>query len=212
MVTIKKKDFKKSISKGRVIKEFVGDGGGIISGDEKFNKNVDVKTGPINTDPDDIKGVALDTDTHKSQAVQPRNWWWSMSYGYGQGKGTLPIGANIGMNGSGEAFDESIDESELTAEQRMKKMVEDILTNKTNKSELVKKRSNLDINRNKIPDIDELEDTKMIVVGKLDDIVDSVKSGNLNGEELGIMLNHLLININTDSIPRDYKRIIKNHI
>lgn len=213
MATIKKKDFQKTVIENMHVNEFVNDDGGIISGDEKFNKGVDVKTGPINTDPEDIKGVAVDTDKHRSTAIQPRNWWWSLSYGYGQGKGKSPIGSNIGTHGEdfGE-LGESIGESELTAEQRMKKMVEDILSKKSDNTDFVKKGSNSDVNRNQIPDIEELEDTKMIVVGKLKEIIDSISSSNLNGEELGIMLNHLVQNLDTSAIPSDYKNIIRKQL
>ena len=205
MITFKKKDFKKQVSESKTVDELVDADGGIISGDEKFNKGTDVKTGPINTEPEDIKGVALTTNKHAANAIQPRNWWWSLTYGYGQGQrtGASAMAATVG---------ESIDESELTAEQRMRKMVEDILSKKSNSSGIVKKSSNSDVNRNKIPDIEELEDTKMVVVGKVKDIIDSIGSGHLNGEELGILINYLVSNLDTTSIPSDYKNIIRKQL
>ena len=123
MITFKKKDFKKQVSESKTVDELVDADGGIISGDEKFNKGTDVKTGPINTEPEDIKGVALTTNKHAANAIQPRNWWWSLTYGYGQGQrtGASAMAATVG---------ESIDESELTAEQWMRKMVEDKLSKK----------------------------------------------------------------------------------
>jgi hypothetical protein len=211
MATIKKKDFKKQVAEVKSIEEFVNDDGGIISGDEKFNKGSDVKTGPINTDPEDIKGVAVDTDKHRASAIQPRNWWWSLSYGYGQGRGKSPIGSNIGYHGDGE-LGESIDESELTAEQKMRNMVEKFLTKRSSSTDLVKKNSNGDINRNDIPDIEELEDTKMIVVGKVKDLIDSITSANLNGEEIGMIVNYMITNMDTAAIPSDYKNIIKTQL
>lgn len=210
MTTFKKKDFKKMVIESS-IDEFVNDDGSIISGDEKFNKGVDVKTGPINL-PGDEKGVAIDTDKFASQAIQPRNWWWSLSYGYGQGKGKSPIGSNIGLNSGGDNFNENIDEGELTSEQKMKKMVEDILSRKSNSQDIVKKTSNSDVNRNGIPDIKDLSDTKMIVVGKLRDLIDTIKSSNFSSEEIGIVLNFLITNINTTDIPNDYKNIIRKQL
>ena len=206
MPTIKKKRFKNMIIESPLIDEFVTDGGGVISGDEKYNKGVDVKTGPINM-PGDDKGLALTTNKHMANAIQPRNWWWSMTYGYGQGSGTgaSPVASNLGET-------ESLEESELAAEQNMKNMVEDILSKKSKNSEIVKKRWNVDVNRNNVPDIEDLSDTQMIVVGKLNDLIDSMGSTNMNGEELGITLNYFLSSIDTTQIPSDYKNIIRKQL
>jgi hypothetical protein len=206
MATFKKKDFKNIVIESDSIEEFVNDDGGIIGGDEKYNKGVDVKTGPINM-PGDKKGLALVTNKFAATAIQPRNWWWSLTYGYGQGAktGSNPVASNLGES-------ESIDEGEITAEQRMRNMVEDILSNKTNNTDIVKKRSNSDVNRNKIPDIEELSDSQMIIVGKLEDLINSMESNNMNAEELGITLNHLLSNVDTNKIPSDYKNIIRKQL
>jgi len=200
MGTFKKKEFKKMVVESTPIEEFVDDDGGIIGGDERYNKGVDVKTGPINM-PGDEKGLALTTNKHAASAIQPRNWWWSLTYGYGQGTGTgaNPIASNIG-------------ESELTSEQRMKKMVEDIMSKKSNNSDIVRKGNTSDVNRNNIPDIEDLSDTQMIVVGKLKDLMDTMTSTNMNGEELGITLNYFLSNVDTSQIPSDYKNIIRKQL
>ena len=186
------------------IDEFVNDDGGIISGDEKYNKGVDVKTGPINM-PGDEKGLALTTNKFAANAIQPRNWWWSLTYGYGQGQGASVMASNLGES-------DSIDESELTSEQRMRKMVEDILSKKSNNSDIVKKGKTSDVNRNNIPDIEDLSNTQMIIVGKLKDLIDSMGSTNMNGEELGITLNYFLSNVDTSQIPNDYKNIIRKQL
>jgi hypothetical protein len=211
MTTFKKKDFKRMVIESNNINEFVNDDGSMISGDEKYNKGVDIKTGPINM-PGDEKGIPVDTDKHAANAIQPRNWWWSLSYGYGQGKGKSPIGSNIGNGPDGDTFSESIDESELTSEQRMNKMVEDILSRQSDNKDLVKRGSTSDVNRNGIPDIKDLSDTKMIIVGKLRDVLDTIESSNLSGEEVGIVLNHLLSNIDSSQIPIDYKNIIRKQL
>lgn len=199
MATFKKKDFKKIIIESDDINELVDDEGAKISGDEKYNKGVDVKTGPINM-PGDTKGIAPTTDDHKSAAVQPRNWWWSLSYGYGQGSGKSPTPSG--------AFNESDD----IGEQRVRKMVEDILSKKSSDKEMVNKRKSSDIKRNEIPDIKDLSDTNIIVVGKIKDLIESIKSLNMSGEEISIVLNYFLKNIKTDGIPSDYKNIIRKEI
>jgi len=211
MTTFKKKDFMRMVIESNNIHEFVNDDGSMISGDERYNKGVDVKTGPINMHGDE-KGISVDTDKHAANAIQPRNWWWSLSYGYGQGKGKSPIGSNIGNGPDGDTFGESIDESELTSEQRMNKMVEDILSRQSDNKDLVKRGSTSDVNRNGIPDIKDLSDTKMIIVGKLRDVLDTIQSSNLSGEEVGIVLNHLLSNIDSSQIPIDYKNIIRKQL
>lgn len=211
MATFKKKDFKKLVKESDNIEEFVTDDGSVISGDEKYNKGVDVKTGPINM-PDDEKGIAQDTDKFRSQAIQPRNWWWSLSYGYGQGSGKRPESVH-GDNIHGEPLGETeeLTESEL-AEERMRKMVEDILSKRSSNKDLVKKRATSDVNRDNVPDIEELSDTKMIIVGKLNDLIETMGASNLNGEEAGIVLNHLVSNLDTSKIPSDYKNIIKKQL
>ena len=207
MATIKKKDFKNAVIESAPVDEFVNADGGIIGGDEKFNKGVDVKTGPINM-PGDDKGVALTTNKHAANAIQPRNWWWSLTYGYGQGTGrgsANPVASNLGES-------ESIDESEITAEQRMRSMVEDIMKERMDNTDIVKKRNNSDVNRNNVPDIKDLSKTQMIIVGKLEELVSSMGSNNMSAEELGITLNHFLSKIDTSKIPSDYKNIIRKQI
>lgn len=204
MATFKKNEFKNMVAESTPIDEFVNDDGGIISGDEKYNKGVDVKTGPINM-PGDDKGLALTTNKHAANAIQPRNWWWSLTYGYGQGQGASVMASNLGES-------DSIDESELTSEQKMRKMVEDILSKKSNNTDIVKKGRNSDVNRNKIPDIEDLSDTQMIIVGKLKDLIESMGSTNMSGEELGITLNYLLSSVDTSQIPSDYKNMIRKQL
>jgi hypothetical protein len=212
MVTLKKTDFRKKIKESIKVDEFVNDDGAIIGGDEKYNKDAEIKTGPINL-PGDEKGISPTTDDHATSAIQPRNWWWSLSYGYGQGSGKSPVGSNLGLQGATYgSFDESIDESNLTSEQRMKKMVEDIMTKRGENKELVNRGNSNDVTRNKIPDIEDLNDTNMIVVGKVDDMMDTISTSNLSGEEVGIVLNHLLNKVDSSNIPPDYKRIIRNKI
>lgn len=207
MGTIKKSDFKKAVKEGKSIEELVDADGGIISGDEKYNKGSEIKTGPINQ-PDDEKGVPTTTDDFAATSIQPRNWWWSLSYGYGQGKGKSPIGSNIGMHSDNY----ELDESELTEEQMMKNMVEDILSKKSSNQDLVKKSENSDVNRGEIPDVSKIEDTKMIAVGKTKDLVASIKDGNLSGEDLAILLNFVLYNTDTTEIPSEYKNILRKLI
>lgn len=93
--------------------------------------------------------------------------------------------------------------------ERVRSMAEEIVKN-TPKSDFVKKTSYSDVNRNNIPDIDELENQAIIAKSK--GFISSINSNQLNGEEIGILLNFILINIDIDNIPRDYKQILKRII
>jgi hypothetical protein len=203
MATIKKNDFKRVVSEGKSLNEFVDSDGGIISGDERFNMGSEIKTGPLNQ-PDEDKGIATTTDDFASTSIQPKNWWWSFSYG----QSNPPVVGNLDMNPS----DTNLDESELTREQLMKNMVEDVLAKKSSNKDLVRKSDNNDVNRDNIPDISKLEKTKMVVIGRIKDFIDSINNDNLNGEELAIMLNYMLKNVKTTDIPFEYKSILKKLI
>lgn len=207
MRTFKKKDFKKMVIESNTIDELVKDDGSFIGGDEKYNMGVDVKTGPINMT-GDIKGISIDTDKFASQAIQPRNWWWSLSYGTGQGRGKSPIGSNIGLPNDSD----NLDESELTSEQKMRKMVEDILSKQSKNKDIVKRTNSSDVNRGGIPDIEELSNTKLIVVGKLADLIDTINAMKLSGEELGIVLYEFFKKIDTSDLSSEYKNIIRKQI
>jgi len=52
----------------------------------------------------------------------------------------------------------------------------------------------------------------MIIVGKLKDLIDSIGSSNLSGEEVGIVLNFLLGNIDSSQLPSDYKNILRKQL
>ena len=210
MTTFKKKDFKKLVKESTPVDEFVKDDGSVIGGDEPYNKGVDVKTGPINM-PDDEKGVAQYTDKFFAQAIQPHNWWWSLNYGYtGPTARATSLSPN-NLEDGGMSESETVDEA-LTSEQRMRNMVEDILSRKSDNKEMVKKTSTSDVNRNNIPDIDELSDTKQIVVGKLNDLIDTIGSSNLSGEEIGIVANYLISKLDTSKLPAGFKTMITKQL
>lgn len=69
-----------------------------------------------------------------------------------------------------------------------------------------------DINNNDTPDMEDLSKqfSKPITAGKTQELIDSIRKNNLNGEELGMVINHLLTNINLQAIPQPYKDKIKS--
>lgn len=192
MSTIKKKDLKKykPKSKKKELDELVDADGSPIGGDNGGDRNPtndsEIETAPHAT-----------SDDHANAAIQPNRHF------NGLDGGAYSHGAHV----RGESVEDRI------AEAKMKKIIED-LTNKDNDREMVKRYNNNDVNRNNIPDIEELSTTfkKPIVAKKAQGLLDSFGMNRLNGEEIGIALNFILTNIDTNSIPQDYKNILKKII
>jgi len=93
-------------------------------------------------------------------------------------------------------------------------VIESMLKSKDNKDDIVKRYNDVDVNQNKILDIEELqsERNKPIVVKKTKDLMNSIDKNNLNGEEVGMVLNFIISNLKTDEIPQIYKKEIKNNL
>ncbi len=54
--------------------------------------------------------------------------------------------------------------------------------------------------------------SKPITAGKAQELIDSIKKNNLSGEELGIILSHIISNVNPNSIPQQYKEKLISQI
>lgn len=91
----------------------------------------------------------------------------------------------------------------LRAEAQMKKVVESILENGMS-----------DINSNQVPDLQELSDNyqKPIVANKTQEMVSTISKNNLSGDEIAIVLSYMLDNINVQSIPQQYRVILKSKL
>jgi len=91
-----------------------------------------------------------------------------------------------------------------TSKDKMKGMVEDIVTKKVTKDIF-------NLKKNEIPDIDAVAEENPILVRKLKNLIDIVSLNQATGEQKGIILNFLVSNIDTVNIPVEYKKeIIKN--
>lgn len=190
MATFKKADFDRLLKENKDVNEFINGDGAIISGDRNVTSNSEIETGPIapaaNDDSGYEKGISTTTD-RASRYRQPRGW-----------VGVYGVGGSPyshGERGTGIA------EADVT---------EEVLKSKASTDGVVKKYSDTDINRNKIPDLEELANPAVINASKK--LLDVIKHNNLTGEQVGIIFNFLSNNIDFAEIPADYKRIIAKNL
>jgi hypothetical protein len=195
MSTIKKKDLKKYKSKAKKTKkkdleELVDADGSPIGGDKGSDRtptnDSEIETSPQGT-----------TDAHASTAIQPNRYY------YGAGGSAYSHGAHV----SNESIEDKL------AESKMKKIIED-LTNKGQDRDMVKRYNDSDVNRNNIPDIEELATTykKPIVAKKAEGLIKTFEMNRLNGEEVGIVINYILTHVDLTAIPQDYKNLLKRNL
>jgi hypothetical protein len=110
-------------------------------------------------------------------------------------------------------FDFDITENEDS----MKSLVDEIIRNKKDTTrDFVKKMKESDIivGIDKIADISELKDVheKPMVIRKINSLLDLIHKENLKGDELGILLNHLIDNLDIYSMKEEHREIIGDKI
>ena len=98
-------------------------------------------------------------------------------------------------------------------ENGMKSLVDEIMMKQKNKpKDFVKRMKEQDIVGDKvtIPDVTELKDVheKPMVIRKLNSLLDLINKENLKGEELSIVLNHLINNVDIYSIDERFRELI----
>lgn len=144
-------------------------------------------------DPD----IPQTTDDFVQKTQNKGKWWVNVGYGgtpYSRGfKGTMVA-----------------ENSDEVAKGKMLKMIKELLQNKTSDNEIVDKTSYSDVNRNNVPDIQELNNS--VVISKTNEFLNTVNSNDLSGEDLGVIINHILTNVNLKDIPTDYKNLIKRNL
>lgn len=111
----------------------------------------------------------------------------------------------------------SVDEEISESEDSMKSLVDEIIRNKKDGShDILKRVKEQDIVGDEvvIPDISELRDVheKPMVIRKLNSLLDLIHKENLKGEELSIILNHLINNLDIYSIDERHREIIGDKI
>jgi len=100
-------------------------------------------------------------------------------------------------------IDENLEES---AKEKMENIIKELLNSKNDEGGFVKNDIYSDVNRNKIPDIEELKDIK--ISNLVSDFIKTLQ--DKEGDEISIVINDLILKL-SDSIPTDYKNIIKNN-
>ena len=189
MATIKKKDLKKykpSKNKKEDLDELINADGSPIEGDRNPVNNSEIETAPQQTSAD-----------FAQSAIQPRRWYnsyYGTPYSHGH-----------------RGYTESVDLDEV-ARQKMEKMVEDMFSQKTDSHDMVKKIHDTDVNRNKIPDMQEISVENQSATRITQDFVTKLNKVPLNGDEVGMILNYVIENMDLTKVPNDYKGIIKNKI
>lgn len=100
---------------------------------------------------------------------------------------------------------------ESIAENKIKNMIEDIVKNKINDYDVIGKTDN---NLKIIPDLSHLknEHQRPIIARKTKYLGDMMEREGVSGEEMAIVINHLLSIVDTDQIPPDYKKILINKL
>lgn len=195
MATIKKKDLKKynSSSKEGELDELVDVDGSMIGDKESSDRN------PTNDTEIEVPDQQT-SDEFAAQAIQPHRYYYG-------------LGGTAYSHGHHVQAESELTEAEI-AEAKMKDMIENLMNSKTKGNEMVKRKSNVDVNRNEIPDIEELATThkKPIVVKKTQEIIKTIEMNNLNGEEVGIVINYILSNIDLSKIPSDYKTLLRKNL
>ena len=94
----------------------------------------------------------------------------------------------------------------------MEDLIEDLMSDRSDNRDMVKGGNVQDINRNKIPDIEDITNNNQALSSTLKSVIDIMNGQDINGDGIGIMLNYIISNVNTNDIPQDYKRIIRGKI
>ena len=107
-----------------------------------------------------------------------------------------------------------VDESQID---EMKSLVDEIIRNKKDNKGMVKKYNEQGIMGGveaPIPDVTELKQIheKPMVIRKMDLLIDLIHKEGLNGEELAIVINHIINNVDIEEISDEHKEIIGDKI
>jgi len=105
---------------------------------------------------------------------------------------------------------------DFIGEEKMKGLVDEMFLSKKDEKGIVKKTNEQDILGDpvEIADIVELKRTfeKPMVIRKLNLLLDLIGKEEINGEELAIILNHLLMNVNVSEMSDKHKEILGDKI
>lgn len=93
---------------------------------------------------------------------------------------------------------------------KKKKIKEEVFTKKDFDREFVDKHVGL-LNNKEIPSLEALKEGNPILIRKVSALKDIIEKNNSSGEEIAIILNHLLT-LDLKDVPNEYKNILKNKL
>jgi hypothetical protein len=189
-----KKDFEENYNP-KEVEELYDPNKGQIDGDTVITQNqisVDTPVIPGDDSSDREKGISTDTEKHASQT---KNQFSDIAMS------RFNMGTPYGYVREDE---EKLKED---AKEKMKKIVKELLQKRNDYDDLVSDKKFSDINRNSIPDLEEIND-----IG-LNSILDELFN-NLTGKEEDVIaatLNELVVKLSA-TLSVDYKNMIKNNL
>lgn len=193
MKKITKKDFKKLVRKNKVSKkdmldELIDDSGALIDGDE--NNGTDIVTTGWNN-------PQTSREFSRKTSQGPR-YYYSPNYGH-------------------QYYRENVeDDDNLIGENKMRSMIEDIMRKSSyDDMDFVSRYDDYDMTKeSSIPLFSQLKTkhNKPLLARKTLFLGDLMKKEIVNGEELAIILNHLLSNNSDIEIPKEYKKELISRI
>ena len=103
---------------------------------------------------------------------------------------------------------------ESIAENKMKSMIEDIISKNYYDSDVVSKDMESDFREMEIPVLSHLKSDhqRPIIARKTKYLSDMIEREGVSGEEISIILNHILSVVDVEKIPDNYKKLLINKL
>lgn len=172
------------------ISELVNSDGTKISGDEKVDQVNSYTTSPSKP--------PTTTDDYVKMSRQGMN-----RYLYRQFWGE--------EDSSHEDVETPKEEIEESAKEKMKGVLEDILSGKSVDADLVDRLKSKEVFKNGIPPLESLRESNPILIRKVSALKDIIKKNDATGEEKAVILNYLF-EIGLTDIPSEYKELLRKKI
>lgn len=102
------------------------------------------------------------------------------------------------------------DKLKSESKNKITSLIEDVFTKKEFDKEFVDKKVN-DLSNKEIPNLEGLRETNPILIRKVSALKDIIEKNNSSGEEIAIILNHLL-SLDLKDVPNGYKSILKSKL
>ena len=167
---------------------------GEFGGDKPHKPHSEIKTDTQKSfdDTSDFEpGVPQTGDDFASKTKNRSNWY--------------------GMTNMGQPYGSGVNHAvytESSIKERATKLVRELMQSRSDANDFVKNKNYSDVNRNAIPDIDELDNS--VVISKTKGFVNSVNGNGLSGDDIGVVLDFILTNINLEEVPDDFKKLIQS--